>query len=741
MIVLITLTQLYKLSRKLTMALDERYVVASDLEQYFVRKDNGLPLSNGTLTFYRDSARNVPKPVYQLSGFPPNYTYTSMGAQITLSAVGTVQNSAGDNEVIYYFPYDSKGNLDLYYVVARDSGGNIQFTREAWPNVGSSTDPTKNQSDQTNQISNPTFTNVFINNNQPITYTASSASNMVFSFAPDWDFVISGTGTVLVQRIAITGNEKVPTSPPYVLDILISSGITACFLRQRFNRNSGLWSSTAGNTLFLSGSYVARNESVGTTGIQMFYAPSSGGAPVLIVDGTFQGDYELVYGSTVAPIPPSNDTNSGYKGFVDIYLSFVTGSHVKLTSLQVIPTKSSMIDFVNYDTDSSNRNEAYQADYYLPRAARKRIPSYLVGWDFAFNPFQFGQTGGSLVPSGTGYIADQTIGIRQINGNVTWGINTYTGGLVFNCSGTTNSFAIMQYLTGESVKSMIGTSLSCNVQCYQTGTTDAATGRIYLCRAPSTSTIPTIPNQIGGLSPDGQYLLLTGGWTFLSRSGLDTPQFNVFVAGGSDTLNDPLVDNGFSGWKMNATEIADTDHFLIIVSFYYPDANTIINVQSVSLVPGDLPSRPAIQKYTEVLNQCEYYYEKSYEGAVPEGTVTSFNARIQNCPVYLNGANDTLYAKTFGFPFKNPKRTIPNVRFYSPTSSVVNQFYLFLGFYNSATSANVPFTLFWTIINEGIKAIIVEAYSTAALLNISHQNWNEGYILYHYVADARLGIV
>ena len=124
------------------MPLDERYFVTADLEEYFVDKDSGLPLAAGTLTFYRDTARNTPKTVFQLTGAPPNYNYTALPNPVVLSSVGTPQNAGGDNIVIYYFPFDDEGELDLYYVVARDSDGVEQFSREAWPNIGAGNDPT-----------------------------------------------------------------------------------------------------------------------------------------------------------------------------------------------------------------------------------------------------------------------------------------------------------------------------------------------------------------------------------------------------------------------------------------------------------------------------------------------------------------------------------------------------------------------------------------------------------------------
>ena len=185
------------------MTLDARYFVTADLEEYFVDKDSGLPLAGGTISFYRDVSRSTPKTVYQLSGSPPDYTYTPLPNALTLSSVGTVQNAGGDNVVIYYFPYDDEGNLDLYYISVKDSNGVEQFTREAWPNVTADSNPTQNDFAISNQISNSQFTQVFINEGQSTVYTVSSATNQVFAFAPDWDFVISGTGTVTVQRIAL----------------------------------------------------------------------------------------------------------------------------------------------------------------------------------------------------------------------------------------------------------------------------------------------------------------------------------------------------------------------------------------------------------------------------------------------------------------------------------------------------------------------------------------------------------
>ena len=65
--------------------LDPRYITSIELESFFIDKDSGEPLANGMVYFWEDSDRIVPKLVYELSGSPPNYTYTPLPNPIILS--------------------------------------------------------------------------------------------------------------------------------------------------------------------------------------------------------------------------------------------------------------------------------------------------------------------------------------------------------------------------------------------------------------------------------------------------------------------------------------------------------------------------------------------------------------------------------------------------------------------------------------------------------------------------------
>ncbi len=116
------------------MGLDSRYVLAPSLQMYFVDKDSGLPLENGQVFFFEDDARTVPKDVFEISGNPPNYSYTVLPNPVSLSAVGTFQDNSGADILPYYFPFDDMGDIQLYYIEVYNNMGVLQFTREGWPN-------------------------------------------------------------------------------------------------------------------------------------------------------------------------------------------------------------------------------------------------------------------------------------------------------------------------------------------------------------------------------------------------------------------------------------------------------------------------------------------------------------------------------------------------------------------------------------------------------------------------------
>jgi hypothetical protein len=167
----------------MTASLNPSYMLAPNLQTYFVDKDSGLPLSNGAVYFYKDTAsHSIPKPIFEIVSAAPGgpYTYNQLPNPMLLSAVGTMVDQNGADIIPYYYPFDINGNVELYFIAVYDSGGGLQFTREAWPNFIS--DNTAANQDITNFVPNGQF----LANNR---YTPGTITGSVTQVAPGgWTF-------------------------------------------------------------------------------------------------------------------------------------------------------------------------------------------------------------------------------------------------------------------------------------------------------------------------------------------------------------------------------------------------------------------------------------------------------------------------------------------------------------------------------------------------------------------------
>lgn len=729
------------------MALDPHYITDGPLEEAFLDKSTGLPLAGGFITFYRDSSRITPKAVYQLTGAPPAYQYVALPNPIELSSIGTVQNAGGDNVVIYYYPWLADGvTPDLYYIVVTDSNGVVQFTREAWPNAAETGGSIVSDSlPVQNQISNPQFTQILINDVPTLTpstttYTV-SGSPLEFDLAPDWTLVVNGTGTVVVERLALQGLLEAPTNPPYALSISVGLTISSCHLRQRFYNNSGLWTSTANVPVFLSTSMVIKNLINANTEVKMFYQASNGilnTTPLQIFDASILAlsNYTSYTGSSIE-MPMSDDSLSGDAGYVDIYIALSAASSVAITSIQVVPAVEVLTaPLLPYDIASSNRAEALMGDYYIPRVISSPIPSLLTGWDFKLNPAQVFTTTPISVTTTAGYIWDQTI-CATSGGTAPVTRNAVTGGITFTPDTGTQSMYMIQYLSGAQAKEVLYTRLSSNISAYLGSGGGNVSTSVYLYVAPAATSIPTLPTSLVSISDIGTISGLAAGWNIIPRSGLDTPRGVL-----STTKPTEDQDIQFSGWEItDPTILSDTNKFAIVVTFIW-DTATVINIDSVSLQKGDLPTRPAAQTASDVLSECQFYYETSKNPGI--GLATS---GVEGCILaqqfsYIDTFTPTgaYNGRSFGIPYKINKRTAPTVTLYSTdgtinnVQSVINQQGV------GQTNLNVLASL-WTQTANG-SAGVYYLYSTASAVRSGvPTSLFEFYILFHYKADCRLGII
>ncbi len=712
------------------MTLSEKYLVTSDIDTYFVNKDTGQPLSNGTVRFFRDSVRNVPKPVYQLSGAPPTYNYVSLGSTITLSNAGNAQDANGNNIVLYYKPYsiDPGSQLevvDLYYIECYDQNGVLQFTREAWPNVpDDSAASTTGKESVTNQLSNPQFTNVFISDGIDTVINLTSAIKQSIPIAPDWDLIVTGTGTVTLNREKLSGNLNLKTNPPYSLRVVTSTGISQCLLNQRFYKNSGLWASSTSQNLYLCGSFLARNNLNAPTNMIMYYSePTPGYVPQPIFSGSFQSLFVFASGCSAATIPlSSNNTTSDY---VDIYVDIPVNRDISVTSLNVY---SSLVTTTvpSFSLDSSNRNQAYQGDWYIPRLNQKDLSSYLVGWDFSMNPYQFSKPSpnSNEIPANNAadYIFDQTIAFNStaLSSNVwQYSLNPSIGALSLLKRSNTGAIALMQYIDKSVINNMVKKpgNLSVNLDCvsYTTDNVDCR-ARVYIATNVNPPSI--LPAKLGDLNPDGTFTITDANWKEVPNK-----------RGNQQYKLENSIDLGHHDIPINGFEVTENIQFIqyacIIVTFTDIPFNKSILVNSISLVNGDIPCRPPKLTANETLKQCQYFYRKSFNpGVFPANNVTlgngeSYGLQQRGGP----GAGNTGIIVRFDSPMvKNP-----SVVFYNPLAD--NSFIWNLD--RPATFENWTSTSATRITKQGFIAS-GEAPLASSANDLNTVNWT---------ADARLGKV
>lgn len=511
------------------MSLNPLYIVPINLEEVFVDHITGDLLAGGTIEFFKDDDRLVSKSVYELSGAPPNYTYDALPNPVTLSSVGTPADNSGNPVNLYYYPYDADGNIELYYIVVRDSDGTIQFTRQGWPNTTSSSSPTPSDTNPniTNELSNPQFVDINFALTNPFTITLTGASTTTVAIAPRWDLVVahSGSGTVAVQRNAVVGTSAYPYNPPYTLTLTPGLNITSMVLRQRLNNNPDVFApAPAGTDGWLSASVLLAPSSSAT----IKYQPSGQAAQTILTASNATGSFAQ-FEETVQ-LDPANNTSDGDSGYVDILVDLSISAATTLSNLQILGLDADS-DTVNYDQNTANRQKDQLFNYYNPLLQYKPIESYLVGWDFPLNPTQ--PLGPTIAASSAGvntsaYKWDQTIVFQSANNGAAISRSSTGNGALRVTATNSTQFALIQYLPQAVARRMLQENLSANIAAI-TAKVGGLAGTISIWYTTDVS-LPSVGSNnsiVLTLDANGKPATFNGNWTEVTRNGLGDAKFTV----------------------------------------------------------------------------------------------------------------------------------------------------------------------------------------------------------------------
>lgn len=711
---------------------NSQYYTGSELEDYFVSRANGLPLTFGKVYFFQDDSHTTPKSVFQIvqgSGSPPNYTYSALPNPMTLSATGTFVDASGNNIAVYYYPFDSMGNQQLYYVTVYDQYGNLQLTREAWPfpaNLASSGGGGTSSSSSAfyNQITNGQFVKVLFNQGESLVIPYTSAGISV-DIAPGWTLVVtaSGNGSVTVTQTAVTGSSAYPNNPPFTLDVTAGANTKTMYLQQTLSNNPD-WAapSAIGVAGYLSASILLGP----ATSVSVQYkANPSGTAQTILNAANGSGQYATESGTV--QLSPASSAQNGINGSDSIIINLAITGTSKISNVQIIPLTTN-ITGVAYDPVPSNRQIDYMFHYYNPLLQYKPIPSHLVGWDFPLNPAQF--LGASVAAQAVGanksyYVWDQTILFQTADSGITTSRDASGALKTLSANALGTQLALVQYLDATKAREMLSSRKCVNISAKASVATDA-TVSLWYTKDGSLPVVATGTNNsiILTLDAKGYPATQTGTWVKVPRSGLanntttsGSTNAAQFTIGTSATTK--FNQYALAGWDMNGdADINGATYFAIVIGTASLALNAYVLWQSISCQDGDIPTIPAAQSQNAALLDCQRYYSMSFNQGVVPATAAGLTSGAQLGQIV--GVDLDVY-----FPFPVQMRAIPaSITTYNPVNNNAQ-------FYNFNTLADCTNTVPENISKGGFGITANSSNSNPSAYR-AYVNWT---------ADARLGVV
>ncbi len=584
-----------------------------------------------------------------------------------------------------------------------------------------------------NQITNPQFS--LTNFTSP--YSLSATNPDPFEIAPGWFLELSGSGSITIEKTPLNAASINPTNAPYALHFVMSGwSVDGVRLRQRLNQNGMLWANK-----YVSTSITAKVNGINQS-IKAILQDSEGTpiAPGLLTATTVNTDWNefkghaLLAESTNDDIPPD--------AYIDYVLYLPNSGDIYVSSIQLVVQVDEFEPV--FIQDSVDRQIDHTFHYYSPQLKYKPIPSMLTGWDFPLNPFQLGDSG--TINTTPSYVCDQTIAATSA-GSMGWGRISASGSPSFTTGTNAQAFYIQQYLSGPQALEIILSKLSVYLSAYQENHAGTVC-RTYLYYNSGGGTIPVLATGLGTVNGNGEFTLTAANWSLI-------PYLNGFS--NNFTLDGQAVSNEkvFSGINGSAYFGAvSAANFAIVVTFACPSSGTLVVLDSVGMMAGEIATRPAPQTLDQVLQECQYYYERSRDVRLSQASLV--DSIVCKMPVYVAGSsvavsNYFLYAGSFNFQYKNKKRAVPGVTTIGTvtgTSGQVTRGLYYPGVANAIQlrTQDIPLSPTWSSIAglsefNAFPTLTTYIDTVAGGLGSTANTFFDGFNAFQYILDSRFGIV
>lgn len=583
-------------------------------------------------------------------------------------------------------------------------------------------------STSSNQITNPQFAQV--NFNKPWIMTGLNNPPTI-AVAPGWFLDLTGAGNVTITQLALNNSNKNPSNAPYALELNLS-GFTTAVLRQRFNQNGMLWSSTLNDT-YVSNAITTRLNGANSIISANLFDSQGQNLGIVLQDKTVTQQWTEWTGYLL--MPATTNPNTPPNAYIEYRLNLPGTIDISVTSIQLVV--SDLPVEPDFDQDSIARQIDHTFHYWQPLINQKAIPSYLVGWDFYLNPAQFfgkNVTSKSLGNNTSYYAWDQTILFQSINNSIT------VGGQALTLTSTADTqIGIIQYISPNKIYPLLNelllNGLSCNIRAFGT---EPQTLNVSLWWTPNA--LPSLgSNQslVLALDANGHPSSVVNGWIEVK---------NIF---GQSTFNMSGAANDYSvSGFLDATPLSTAQNFAIVIGTNVVSSGNSLNLISASLTPGFIPTIPAPQTPDEVLRECQYFYETSYANVADFTSSPTNNASFLNQQVYVSSptGSATLYASPGYISYKTPKRVNPQLVFYSIAGTLNNisaeLWYNLTSTFTTVGPTDKLLSSFFSV-NSKLNSFYLNPNSINSLLAATpiSSTFASGGIAFQWVSDARLGVV
>lgn len=579
-----------------------------------------------------------------------------------------------------------------------------------------------------NQITNSQFSQIsFVS---PLSITTAGT----YDIAPGWSLVLVGSGTASISQVILLGNADAVNKPPYALRFNLS-GWTSAKLYQRFNGTGGIWTSTSTQRSAVAVSLTAQAELTAHEMI-MTYVPSTGTPQEIARDTINTSVYQVLQGAVI--LNASDDTSASNVAYIDLVITLPPTGIVNISNAQIVGQVGDSIPLsIPYEQETIERQKDYLYHIYANELLIKPKQSLLVGWNFSLNPYQFGQTTFGTVSTQVGYITDQTI-LRQESASCLQAGKAAVGErqclkIKALTSKTANRFALIQYIDPASIRAYWSYYVSAlaRVKLVTTHSTSCRMKMRLIHRA-------SLPSAVSASEPIASWAangdpVFAAGWTALTP--LNDPAY--VLTGGFSEGADSFPAYAFE--KMLLPTSTNADMTLGIVLYTMDNLNETSGTEDyilfdkVGLVPSQFACDAEAQTFDQVLRECQFYYENTYNPGVLAGAVTNtgmlYRSQTSNAT--------TMTPKGFDVSFTTAKRIATyTLNIFSPASGTTDAVF---ADYHGFTSGDISFSANWTP-TKAIKGFVADLVSGAPIIIHAGSAAADSRIFFHYEAKALLGV-